>query len=77
MGQPPTLHRVGSHRKMRSDTRRTETSQYPEAKENVSDSLSSGERNGKSLNAVCVKPERVANRGLWDFRGGKFGSLAE
>ena len=39
--------------------------------------LSSGERTGKSLNAICVKPKRVADRGLWDFRGGQFGALAK
>ena len=60
-----------------SDTQGTETSQYLEAKENTRDSLSSGERNGNSPNVVCVKPERVADRGLWGFGGGEFGPLAE
>jgi hypothetical protein len=41
------------------------------------DSLSSGERNGNSPNAVCVKPECVANRGLRGFGGGEFGPLVE
>ena len=62
---------------MKSYTRRIETSKYPEEKENESDSLSSGERTGKSLNVICVKPERVADHGLWDFRGGEFGLLVK
>jgi len=36
-------------------------------RENKSDSLSSGERNGKSLNRVGVKALGVANAGLWDL----------
>ena len=44
-----------------------ETSQYRIGKENNCDSLSSGERNGMSLNLVGVKLCGVANRGLWDL----------
>ena len=35
---------------LRGDTRGSETSQYPEEEKESFDSLSSGERNGKSLN---------------------------
>ena len=60
-----------------SDTQGTETSNYLVEKKTIRDSPSSGERKGKSLNSICVKPECVANRGLWGFRGGEFGPLAE
>ena len=77
MGQPSAVHPAESRRKARSDTRRIETSKYPEEKKTQCDSLSSGERTGKSLNAICVKPECVANRGLWGFRGEEFGLLTK
>ncbi len=43
-----------------------ETSQYRIGKESNCDSLSSGERNGISLNLVGVKLNGVASRGLWE-----------
>ena len=46
MGQPGMLKTC--HRK--EQTRRTETSKYPEEKKTISDSPSSGERTGTSLN---------------------------
>ena len=39
----------------REPTRRTETSKYPEEKKITNDSLSSGERTGKSPNQSCVQ----------------------
>ena len=44
-----------------------ETSQYRIGKESNSDFLSSGERNGMSLNMIGVKPGGVANCGLWEL----------
>ena len=48
----------------RKPTRRTETSKYPEEKKITNDSLSSGERKGKSLNlsSVLLKGCRTAFR---------------
>ena len=43
-----------------------ETSQYRAGKESKSDSLSSGERKGNSLNRAGVKPDGVASSGLWE-----------
>ena len=79
MGQPAWVHPQASwNRKiLGSDTQPTETSHVAGGTESERDSLSSGERTGNSLNAMCVKPERVAHRESWGFRGGKFGSLAE
>ena len=78
MGEPPALHRAGSRPQgweaIPGELKHLSIRRQEKTK---CDSLSSGERNGKSLNAVCVKPERVANRGLWGFRGGEFGPLAE
>ena len=45
-------------------TRGIETSQYPVGKESKSDSLSSGERNGKSLNQCGVKARRRCRTGV-------------
>jgi hypothetical protein len=49
MGQPGWLKT--SHRK--EQTRRTETSKYPEEEKIINDSDSSGERNRKSPNQSC------------------------
>ncbi len=53
MGQPDTL--LMYHSSNREPTRRTETSKYPEEKKINNDSLSSGERTGKSPNQCCVQ----------------------
>ena len=47
-------------------TRGSEPSQYPEEEKAISDSRSSGERNGKSLNQCGAKPAGVAALGSWD-----------
>lgn len=44
------------------ETRRSETSQYPQEKRTRVYSLSSGERNGKSLNLHCVRKIRIMIR---------------
>ena len=51
----------------REPTRGSEPSQYPEEEKAISDSLSSGERNGKSLNPASAKPVGVARGGSWDL----------
>ena len=48
MGQPGGL--AARHHLRMEQTRGTETSQYPQEKKETIDSLSSGERKGKSLN---------------------------
>ena len=58
MGQPDTANPVSSWPEYigpRSDTGRIETSKYPKEKKSNRDSLSSGERKGKSLNPCSVK----------------------
>ena len=60
----------------REPTRRTETSKYPEEKKITNDSLSSGERKGKSLNLGGVPPEgcRTAFRNCYQVESsGKLG----
>jgi hypothetical protein len=47
-------------------TRGSEPSQYPEEEKAISDSLSSGERSGKSLNRCDAKPAGVVAPGSWD-----------
>ena len=68
MGKPATVHAVAPVTEYignRSETRRSETSQYPQVKEINRDCPSSGERTGKSLNLSSVKSMRVAVRVLW------------
>ena len=68
-GGTPHAHSVRSGPEsigVRKPTRRSEPSQYPEEKKAISDSLSSGERSGKSLNSRSAKPVGVASRGSWD-----------
>ena len=50
MGQPGTL-KMCHH--LLEQTRGTETSQYPQEEKEIIDSLSSGDRKGKSLNRCC------------------------
>ena len=50
MGQPGWLK--ASHSKA-EQTGGTETSQYPQEEKEIIDSLSSGDRTGKSLNRLC------------------------
>ena len=50
MGQPGTL-KMCHH--LMERTRGTETSQYPQEEKEIIDSLSSGDRKGKSLNRHC------------------------
>ena len=45
-------------------TRGSETSQYPQEEKAIRDSLSSGERNGMSLNRAAVKPVGVGSAAL-------------
>ena len=45
-------------------TQGSETSQYPQEEKAIRDSLSSGERNGMSLNRAAVKPVGVGSAGL-------------
>ena len=69
MGKPGTRHGVSLRSErigLREGTGGIETSQYPEEEESNSDSLSSGERNGNSLNRTGVKPGGVASSGLWE-----------
>ena len=49
--------------KQRKVSRRTETSKYPEEKKVNNDSLSSGERTGKSLNLISVSLQALLMRG--------------
>ena len=78
MGQPSAVHPADSATQVaEAIPRELKHLSTWRKKKTKCDSQSSGERNGKSLNAVCVKPERVADRGLWGFRGGEFGPLAE
>ena len=51
MGQPGTLKMC--HQFILGQTRGTETSQYPQEEKEIIDSLSSGDRTGKSLNLCC------------------------
>ena len=51
MGQPGMLKTC--HQLMLERTRGTETSQYPQEEKEIIDSLSSGDRTGKSLNRYC------------------------
>ena len=51
MGQPGWLK--ASHHHMMGRTGGTETSQYPQEEKEIIDSLSSGDRTGKSLNRYC------------------------
>lgn len=69
MGKPRTCNSVRlppEHIGRVEGTAGIETSQYRIGKESKSDSLSSGERNGKSLNRAGVKPDGVASLGLWE-----------
>ena len=50
MGQPGTLKMC---HQLLEQTRGTETSQYPQEEKEIIDSLSSGDRKGKSLNRGC------------------------
>ena len=50
MGQPGWLK--ASHRRYAGRTRGTETSQYPQEEKEIIDSLSSGDRKGKSPNRL-------------------------
>ena len=50
MGQPGTLKVC---RRYAAQTWGTETSQYPQEEKEIIDSLSSGDRKGKSLNRHC------------------------
>ena len=64
MGQPGGL--AARHHHKMEQTRGTETSQYPQEKKETIDSLSSGERKGKSLN-----PHAHGHVGVvGDFKGG-------
>ena len=70
MGKPGTRNGVSllpEHIRQREGTGGIETSEYPEERESNSDSLSSGERNGKSLN-------RVGAIAWWRCRFGVVGS---
>ncbi len=69
MGKPGTRHGVSpspEHIGRVEGTGGIETSQYPEERKATCDSLSSGERNGISLNRRSVKPGGVAVSGLWE-----------
>ena len=73
MGEPRTVipcDPCGEHIAARRPTRGSEPSQYPEEQKAISDSLSSGERNGKSLNLMDAKPAGVVHWGSWDRSGG-------
>ena len=58
-------------------TRGSEPSQYPEEEKAISDSLSSGERNGTSLNPIDAKPAGVVDWGSWDRTGGNGSSFGK
>ena len=47
----------------------SETSQYPQEKEIKRDSLSSGERTGKSLNPLYVKDSSLCTEGVMGLSG--------
>ncbi len=63
MGQPGGL--AARHHPRMEQTRGTETSQYPQEKKETIDSLSSGERKGKSLNPCARGHVGVVG----DFKG--------
>ena len=70
MGEPHTEKRCDpalEHIESGKLTRGSEPSQYPEEKKAISDSRSSGERNGMSLNLEGAKPVGVAFEGSWDL----------
>ena len=58
-------------------TRGTETSNYPEEKKAIRDSVSSGERKRNSPNRHGVKPASVAMAGSRELRGGRCSDLRE
>ena len=63
MGKPPMTKVVGPRPEYigpKERTRGSETSQYPEEKKTMSDSQSSGERNGNSLNRCHASGTGVA-----------------
>ena len=67
MGKPGTRHGVSprsEHVGPEEGTGGIETSQYPEEEKATCDSLSSGERNGKSPNRVGVKAWWRCQRGV-------------
>ena len=69
MGEPRTQKAydiLAEHIGLGERTRGSEPSQYPEEEKVINDSLSSGERNGKSLNLESAKPVGVALGGSWD-----------
>ena len=57
MGQPGMLKTC--HQLLLERTRGTETSQYPQEEKEIIDSLSSGDRTGKSLNRYCYGSDGV------------------
>ncbi len=65
MGQPGWSSPVA--RAMREEPGEVKHLSNPR-KRNRRDSLSSGERKGKSLNRIRVKTAVVAGMGLWEFR---------
>ena len=69
MGEPSTAlpyDTLAEHIGLSEPTRGSEPSQYPEEEKAISDSLSSGERNGTSLNRCNAKPAGVVAPGSWD-----------
>ena len=69
MGKPGTRNGVSLRSERIGPVEGTggiETSQYPEEKKATCDSLSSGERNGISLNLHSAKPGGVAVWGSWE-----------
>ena len=70
MGQPGWLK--ASHHRMMGRTGGTETSQYPQEEKEIIDSLSSGDRTGKSLNRYCygsagvVGPIKRSSESNWN-----------
>ncbi len=63
MGKPPMVKAMGlwpEYIGPKERTRGSETSQYPEEKKTMSDSQSSGERNGNSLNRCHASGTGVA-----------------
>jgi hypothetical protein len=65
MGKPSagnTVESRGESIATRKQTRGSETSQYPEEKKAISDSVSSGERTRNSLNRVDASPPGVEGR---------------
>ena len=57
---------LAEHIGLSEPTRGSEPSQYPEEEKAISDSRSSGERNGTSLNRCDAKPAGVVVSGSWD-----------